>query len=965
MIKPGIPDNETERLAALLEYQLNGEFEEAEYKDIVIAASDVCNVPTAFISIIEENKQRIIASTGLNINETTRDVSFCGHTINKPAELTIISDARKDPRFSDNPLVTGEPKVVFYAGVPLVDDNGFALGTLCIMDNSPRTLTDGQLKILKILSRKILAILSLKRTNRILFQERKNFFELLNNTTPFFLLINTEGKILESGKNYKKAVPELENGTTFDLFFNWEGNLTFREIVSSGHSKLYFFSCKNQKQRYKCSIRHYNQNAYLLYAIAVVNADLSIGNYKINLNDFPKQDYIAEFLFLQQGANRGLKESERLNNSLRTRNNELELAKNALVNANAVLEQRIEERTKQIKNLALFPEQNPNPVLEIDISQEKINYMNPAAKKQIFRNGDLDYEQLYNYLKLESRQKTDYESGKLEISNHDKIYERSLFYTNTDTIRIYLHDITLIRNNERKERLRQEKSLLTQKTLLNLRNINREIALAEKFKIILRETSGIMGCSRCSVWLYNSEQGSIASEFIYSAENDSFIAGLTLFKKDFPAYFKALASKTVIDAEDAEMHPATCEFKDVYLRPLNIVSMLYVPLIKSNELIGVLCCEYTGTRREFSEEDINFSRSVSDVIILAIESDQLMISNSRLTELNANLKDAYDQLVALQSDVIKQEKLATLGTLIAGIAHEINTPLGAIKASNDNLNDSFLNLFSEQVTKLGFEDMHAGVRLFLLSNKKSFPKTTREERNSIRKLEAELIERKIRIENSNFFAQKIVQLNHDSLSVELIDFIKHPNAIEIFSFASNLSKVVKSIHTIGLAADKATRVVRAMNNFSHGNIDGEITLFNLKESIDNVIIVLWNRIKQGVSINLDLQDDFLVKGNQEELSQVWTNIINNAIQASNAKCTINIKHVSTDRIDTLIFANDGPMIPEDVLPKIFDPFFSTKKRGEGTGLGLNIVKKIIEKHKGEIFCESNALETRFIINLPK
>ena len=72
MIKPGIPDNETERLAALLEYQLNGEFEEAEYKDIVIAASDVCNVPTAFISIIEENKQRIIASTGLNINETTQ-----------------------------------------------------------------------------------------------------------------------------------------------------------------------------------------------------------------------------------------------------------------------------------------------------------------------------------------------------------------------------------------------------------------------------------------------------------------------------------------------------------------------------------------------------------------------------------------------------------------------------------------------------------------------------------------------------------------------------------------------------------------------------------------------------------------------------------------------------------------------------------------------------------------------------
>ena len=105
-------------------------------------------------------------------------------------------------------------------------------------------------------------------------------------------------------------------------------------------------------------------------------------------------------------------------------------------------------------------------------------------------------------------------------------------------------------------------------------------------------------------------------------------------------------------------------------------------------------------------------------------------------------------------------------------------------------------------------------------------------------------------------------------------------------------------------------------------------------------------------------------GNQEELSQVWTNIINNALQASGNKCIIKISYLYNSNGHEIIFSNNGPEIPQDVIPRIFDAFYSTKKRGEGTGLGLNIVKKIIDKHKGHIICNSNVTETKFIITLP-
>jgi phosphoglycerate-specific signal transduction histidine kinase len=144
----------------------------------------------------------------------------------------------------------------------------------------------------------------------------------------------------------------------------------------------------------------------------------------------------------------------------------------------------------------------------------------------------------------------------------------------------------------------------------------------------------------------------------------------------------------------------------------------------------------------------------------------------------------------------------------------------------------------------------------------------------------------------------------------------------------------------------------------------EISAFNLKGSIDSVLTLLWNKIKQGAEVINNVSDEIYITTNQEELSQVWTNIINNALQASNNSCKIEISYLLERDYHIIAIKNNGPEIPKDIIGNIFDEFFTTKKRGEGTGLGLNIVKKIIEKNKGLIECFSNSLETKFVISLP-
>ncbi|MBK7058630.1 MAG: diguanylate cyclase [Leptospiraceae bacterium] len=157
------PDNEPERQGELDSFKIIDSEEKADFDFLTQMAAEICGTPIALISFITKERQWFLSHRGLTAHETPRDVAFCAHAILKPDEIFEIEDARKDDRFFDNPLVSGEPNVVFYAGVPLVSNNGFPLGTLCAIDREPKKLSEQQRNALKGLARQTIQLLELRR----------------------------------------------------------------------------------------------------------------------------------------------------------------------------------------------------------------------------------------------------------------------------------------------------------------------------------------------------------------------------------------------------------------------------------------------------------------------------------------------------------------------------------------------------------------------------------------------------------------------------------------------------------------------------------------------------------------------------------------------------------------------------------------------------------------------------------
>ena len=348
--------------------------------------------------------------------------------------------------------------------------------------------------------------------------------------------------------------------------------------------------------------------------------------------------------------------------------------------------------------------------------------------------------------------------------------------------------------------------------------------------------------------------------------------------------------------------------------------------------------------------------------LLEEQNEALKEMNTTLQERSETLVQTLDNLKATQQELIHSEKMITLGQLIAGVAHELNTPLAAIRSSVENILNFLKALeqlppFFQMLCSEHQQDFFA----LLKKSIQQTPLSSKEKRQLRRTLVRQLNEHAI--EDATTVADTLVDMGIYEIEA-FLPLLTDSKSETILEKAYQLAGLQKSAQTITFASERAAKVVFALKSFARYDQTGKKTPSNLIEGIETVLTLYHNQLKGGVELIKNYTELPQVMCYPDELNQVWTNLVHNALQAMSNKGTLQIDVALQDNQILISFTDSGPGIPDEIKSKIFEPFFTTKPAGEGSGLGLDIVKKIIEKHNGRIKVDSIPGKTTFTVSIP-
>ena len=384
--------------------------------------------------------------------------------------------------------------------------------------------------------------------------------------------------------------------------------------------------------------------------------------------------------------------------------------------------------------------------------------------------------------------------------------------------------------------------------------------------------------------------------------------------------------------------------------------------VNDDDEVGVLS-------RQFSEMAINLEKAYHD-----LEEYNLLLErkvNERTQQLNLRneeLVKAINDLEESQQQLVHSEKMAALGQLVASIAHEINTPLGAIQASAGNAT-KYYTAYANSLDMLFHTSQQNNQALFLwlLHNARPMESlTTREERVAKRKAIQVLDEHNI--QRCADIAEMLIDMGLSHEVEQLLPFIQGDNYVDVIKSAHQLTGIMRSNQTIYSATARASKIVFALKNFARQDQFGEKQESDINEGINTVLVLYSGLLKQGCEVVKEFDALPLIPCHADELNQVWTNLIHNALQAMDYKGTLTLR----SRLDpagtcpqiVVQIEDTGHGIPADLQHRVWESFFTTKESGEGSGLGLGICKRIIEKHSGRLFFESEPGRTVFTVVLP-
>jgi len=357
-----------------------------------------------------------------------------------------------------------------------------------------------------------------------------------------------------------------------------------------------------------------------------------------------------------------------------------------------------------------------------------------------------------------------------------------------------------------------------------------------------------------------------------------------------------------------------------------------------------------------------------DITEIKNAQESMRLLNEQLSAKNKLLENTLEELSRTQNKLIFSEKMAALGNLIGGIAHEINTPLGAIKASSTNINDVVDKINIDLpwlINHASPDEINWLFNLINESDPRDISVFTKEERQKKRDLTV-LFEQNA-IKNASNIADTIVSLRLHKTEEEFLALVSLPNAQSLLQMLKVLFSLKRNTKNIYVSVEKASNVVRALKSYIHKNNTGSKESANLSETIDNVLVLTSNMLKHSkTEVITHFENVPLLFCRQDEICQIWTNLITNAVQAMPRGGTLDIGIRLSDKEHILAwFKDSGCGMSKDIAERVFEPYFTTKATGIGTGMGLDISRQIVENHHGRIFFETEPDKgTTFFVEIP-
>jgi signal transduction histidine kinase/CheY-like chemotaxis protein len=463
---------------------------------------------------------------------------------------------------------------------------------------------------------------------------------------------------------------------------------------------------------------------------------------------------------------------------------------------------------------------------------------------------------------------------------------------------------------KRTEELRQQKDELedTFSKLKLLTEIGQEITSTLHLDTILNtiyeNINRLMDAGVFGIGIYNAETETI--HYQLAIENGKRYQPYTRTMEDknqFPVWCIENKKEIFINDVYKEYSRYINQFKDkdtiVVLEDgtpsVDPLSLIYIPLLFNNKPIGVLTVQ-SFRKYAYNQYHLDILRSLASYITTAIQNAH---SYSKMTE-------AFEQLKATQSKLVESEKMASLGVLTAGVAHEINNPVNFISGGIQSLQENYHDL--------------------------------------------------------EILLQSLLKFHADPSSKELWKAIEeNKKELQLDKMLPEIEELIRSVKN---GAKRTAEIVKGLRNFSRLD-ENDMKKAKLEEGIDNTLVILNNRIKNKVKVVKDYGNTPEIMCFPGQLNQVLMNILYNAADAIPDTGEIQIKTWQDNGSVNISIKDNGMGMPEEVRSRVFEPFFTTKAVGKGTGLGLSISYGIIEKHKGKIEVKSEIGKgTEFILSLP-